>query len=195
MNLSVLGDAKYLFFLFAIIPANLVFFQHIGGLPLYIVGDLKYSTAAFGLFSAINTVIIIFVEVPLNDMMFKMSYRKSLFIGVLLAAIGFGALAISRDITPLILSIVLWTFGEMIFFPITAAYASEIAPVKQRGEYMGYFQMTFSFGFSAGPWLGTVLYENYGSVILWLTTLGLGLFTAVFMLFLKEKSNGSMRII
>lgn len=195
MNSSVLGDVKYLFFLFAIIPANLVFFQHIGGLPLYIVDDLKYSTAAFGLLSAINTVVIIFVEVPLNDMMSKMSYRKSMFIGALLAAIGFGALAVARDLTPLVIAIIIWTFGEMIFFPISAAYASEIAPAKQRGEYMGYFQMTFSFGFSAGPWLGTVLYENYGSVILWLTTLGLGLLTAVLMLFLKEKSDESNRII
>lgn len=189
LNPSVLKDAKFLFFLIAVVPANLVFFQHIGGLPLYIVDELKYSTAAFGLLSAINTVIIIFVEVPLNDMMSKMSYSRSMFIGSLLAAIGFGALAVSRDITPLIFTIIIWTFGEMIFFPVTAAYASEIAPAKKRGEYMGYFQMTFSFAFSAGPWLGTVVYEKFGSVILWSAALIMGLITSILMLFVKEKTN------
>lgn len=189
LNPSVLKDAKFLFFLIAVVPANLVFFQHIGGLPLYIVDELKYSTAAFGLLSAINTVIIIFVEVPLNDMMSKMSYSRSMFIGALLAAIGFGAMAVARDITPLIITIIIWTFGEMIFFPVTAAYASEIAPAKKRGEYMGYFQMTFSFAFSAGPWLGTVVYEKFGSVILWSAALVMGLITAILMLFVKEKTN------
>lgn len=189
LNTSVLKDFKYLFFLIAVVPANLVFFQHIGGLPLYIVDDLKYSTAAFGLLSAINTVIIIFIEVPLNDMMSKMSYSRSMFIGALLAAIGFGAMAVARDIAPLMFTIIIWTFGEMIFFPVTAAYASEIAPAKKRGEYMGYFQMTFSFAFSAGPWLGTVVYEKFGSVILWSAALVMGLITAILMLFVKEKTN------
>jgi MFS family permease len=188
---SVLKDLKFLFFLIAVVPANLVFFQHIGGLPLYIVDDLKYSTAAFGLFSAINTVLIIIAEVPLNNMMANMSYSRSMFIGALLAAIGFGAMAIARDITPLIITIIIWTFGEMIFFPVTAAYASEIAPAKKRGEYMGYFQMTFSFAFSAGPWLGAVVYEKYGAVILWSGALVMGLITAVLILFVKEKQNKS----
>ena len=188
---SVLKDLKFLFFLIAVVPANLVFFQHIGGLPLYIVDDLKYSTAAFGLFSAINTVLIIIAEVPLNNMMANMSYSRSMFIGALLAAIGFGAMAVARDITPLIITIIIWTFGEMIFFPVTAAYASEIAPAKKRGEYMGYFQMTFSFAFSAGPWLGAVVYEKYGSVILWSGALVMGLITAVLILFVKEKPNES----
>ncbi len=194
LNSSVFKDAKFLFFLIAVVPANLVFFQHIGGLPLYIVDDLKYSTAAFGLLSAINTVIIIFIEVPLNDMMSKMSYSRSMFIGALLAAIGFGAMAVARDIAPLIMTIIIWTFGEMIFFPVTAAYASEIAPVKKRGEYMGYFQMTFSFAFSAGPWLGTVVYEKFGSVILWSAALVMGSITAVLMLLIKENKNETARL-
>lgn len=189
LNSSVLSDKNFLFFLFAITPVQLVFFQHIGGLPLYIVDDLKYSTAAFGLLSAINTVLVIIAEVPLNNMMSNMSYRKSMFIGALFAAVGFGAMAVARDTTPLIITIIVWTVGEMIFFPVTAAYASEVTPPQKRGEYMGYFQMTFSFAFSAGPWLGTVIYQNYGSVILWSGALVMGLITTTLMLFVKEPRN------
>ncbi len=192
LNSTVLGDKKFLFFLFAVIPANLVFFQHLGGVPLYVVDDLKYSTAAFGLLSAINTVLIIIAEVPLNNMMSNISYSRSMFIGALLAAIGFGAMALARETAPLIITIIIWTFGEMIFFPVTAAYASEIAPAKRRGEYMGYYQMTFSFAFSAGPWLGTVVYEKFGSVILWTGALVMGLITAILVLFVKEKQNESI---
>src|SRR5574338_101242 len=193
VRFAILNDKYFLFFLFAVIPANLVFFQHLGALPLYIVSDLGYTTAAFGLFGAINTVMIIFLEVPLNNWMNDTPYRKSLMIGALLAGIGFGGFAIATSVIPLIISIIVFTFGEMIFFPVTAAYTSEISPADRRGEYMGYYQMTFSFAFSAGPWLGTVVYENYGSVILWGGALVFGLITTALMFFVKEKnlSNGN----
>jgi MFS family permease len=189
VRFSIFSDKTFLFFLFAIIPANLVFFQHLGALPLYIVDDLGYTTAAFGLFSAINTVLIIIVEVPLNNWMNDTPYRKSLIIGALLAGIGFGGFAISTTVVPLVIAIVVFTFGEMIFFPITAAYTSEIAPADRRGEYMGYYQMTFSFAFSAGPWLGTVVYQNYGSIILWSGALVFGLVTTVLMFFIKTNPS------
>ncbi len=191
LKFAVLSDRSFLFFLFAIIPANLVFFQHLGALPLYIVDDLGYTTAAFGLFGAINTVMIIFLEVPLNNWMNDTPYKKSLMIGALLAGVGFGGFAIANTVVPLVIAIMIFTFGEMIFFPITAAYTSEIAPANKRGEYMGYYQMTFSFAFSAGPWLGTVVYQHYGSIILWSGALVLGLITAGLMLFVK--SNPSIK--
>ena len=189
LRFEILSDKRFLFFLFAIIPANLVFFQHLGALPLYIVDDLGYTTAAFGLFGAINTVLIIIVEVPLNNWMNDTPYKKSLFIGAVLAGIGFGGFAIATTVVPLVIAIIVFTFGEMIFFPITAAYTSEIAPQNKRGEYMGYYQMTFSFAFSAGPWLGTVVYQHYGSVILWSGALVFGLITAMLMFFVKDTSS------
>jgi len=191
IRFAILSDKGFLFFLFAVIPANLVFFQHLGALPLYIVNDLGYTTAAFGLFGSINTVLIIFAEVPLNNFMNDTPYRKSLMIGALLAGIGFGGFAIATTVIPLVIAIIIFTFGEMIFFPVTAAYTSEIAPADRRGEYMGYYQMTFSFAFSAGPWLGTVVYQNYGSVILWSGALVFGLITAALIFFVK--SNPSVK--
>lgn len=188
VKFAILNDKYFLFFLLAVIPANLVFFQHLGALPLYIVNDLGYTTAAFGLFGSINTILIIIAEVPLNNWMNDTPYKKSLMIGALLAGIGFGGFAVSTTTIPLIIAIIVFTFGEMIFFPITAAYTSEIAPADRRGEYMGYYQMTFSFAFSAGPWLGTVVYENYGSVILWCGALIFGLITTALMFFIKEKN-------
>ena len=189
VKFAILNDKYFLFFLFAVIPANLVFFQHLGALPLYIVKDLGYTTAAFGLFGSINTVLIIIAEVPLNNLMNDTPYKKSLIIGALLAGIGFGSFAISTTAILLVISIIIFTFGEMIFFPTATAYISEISPSDRRGEYMGYYQMTFSFAFSAGPWLGTVVYEKYGSVILWSGALVFGLISTALMFFIKEKIN------
>ena len=137
---------------------------------------------------AINTVMIIFLEVPLNNAMAHWDDRLSIAFGALLCGIGFGAMAVFENVFLIIFTVIIWTFGEMIFFPSTTSYASRISPENRRGEYMGYFQMTFSFSVMVGPWLGTETLENFGSVILWSAAFVLCAFSALFFLRLKKKS-------
>ncbi len=189
LKFSVLKDKIFLFFLIGITPVTIVFFQHIGAMPIFVVKDLGYTTAAFGLFSAVNTVLIIIAEVPLNEWMSNWRYKNSLFLGALFCSIGFGGMAFINEGIGLATTIIIWTIGEMIFFPVTAAYVSEIAPPKKRGEYMGYFQMTFSVGFMLGPWLGTEIYERFGPFNLWIIIFCVGMISTLLMLFVKEKKN------
>lgn len=179
---SVFKNKKFIFFLLATIPVQIVFFQHIGAMPLFIVNELGFSTSTFGLLIAVNTILIILIEVPLNDAMSNWSNLKALSLGALLYGIGFGMMAIMADLTPLIISIAVWTFGEMIFLPSASVYVAEISPAKQRGEYMGYYQMTFSFAFMIGPWLGAQILEHIGSFSLWTGCLALGAISALMML-------------
>lgn len=186
-KVSVFSDKKLLYFLIALIPVEIVFFQHIGALPLFIVSDLGFSNAVFGLLTAVNTILIIFIEVPLNDSMRNWDDRKSLALGAFLSAAGFGLMAFTNTIPPIIILIVIWTFGEMIFFPSSGEYVAKIAPEKQRGEYMGYFQMSFSLAFMIGPWLGTTALDIYGPFDLWMGCLVFGLISTVMMLRLRGK--------
>ncbi|MDP3582060.1 MAG: MFS transporter, partial [Ignavibacteria bacterium] len=157
---SIFSDKRFLFFMIALIPVNLVFFQFLGGLPLYIVNELHYTEATFGILMSINTILIVLVEVPLNNAMSNWDDRKSLALGSLLAAVGFGMMSFSSSLVWLVITIVIWTFGEMIFFPSSASYSTVISPEEKRGEYMGYYQMVFSFGFMFGPWLGAVVLDK-----------------------------------
>jgi len=185
-KVSVFKDKKLLYFLLTLIPVEIVFFQHIGALPLFIVSELGFSNAVFGLLTAVNTVLIIFIEVPLNDAMRNWDDKKSLALGAILSGIGFGLMAFTDTIPPIVLLIVIWTFGEMIFFPSSGEYVAKIAPEKQRGEYMGYFQMSFSFAFMIGPWLGTTALDLYGSFNLWIGCLVFGLISTFLMLKMKK---------
>ena len=185
-KVNVLSDKKLLYFLLALIPVEIVFFQHIGALPLFIVSDLGYSNAVFGILTAVNTILIIFIEVPLNDSMRNWDDKKSLALGALLCGIGFGLMAFTNTIPPIIALIIVWTFGEMIFFPSSGEYVAKIAPEKQRGEYMGYFQMAFSFAFMVGPWLGATALDLYGPFNLWFGCLVFGIVSTVMMWNLKK---------
>jgi len=186
---SIFKDKTFLFFMLALIPVELVFFQFLGGLPLYIIQNLKIPESTFGILMAVNTVLIIIVEVPLNNAMSNWDDRKSLALGALLCAAGYGAMIFSENILFIAFTIVIWTFGEMIFFPSSASYTAILSPENRRGEYMGYFQMTFSFSLMVGPWLGALALDHFGHVILWIAAFVLGLLSTVLFLLLNRKSS------
>ena len=166
-------------------------FQHLGVLPLYLVKDLHFQTSTFGMLTAINTVLIIFIEVPLNTAMNNWSEKKSLALGALLIGVGFGATAFVSSVIPLIITIIIWTFGEMILFPASSSFAAEISPPNRRGEYMGYFQMSFSLAFTLGPWLGTLVYDNLGGKEVWFAAFIVSLISASALLMMPSKHAAS----
>jgi MFS family permease len=188
---TVLKDIRFVFFLLALTPVTMVMFQHIGVLPLYLVKDLGFQTSTFGMLVVVNTILIIFVEVPLNTAMTNWPDKKSLALGALLAGIGFGATAFVSNVIPLIITIVIWTFGEMILFPASSTFVAEISPPNRRGEYMGYFQMSFGLAFTLGPWLGTLVYDSYGGREVWFAAFVVSAISAAAFLLIPAKPGSS----
>jgi predicted MFS family arabinose efflux permease len=185
------ADPRFLFFLAGVIPVVVVFFQHISSMPLYIVNTLGLSPRTFGLLFSLNCLIIVVLEIPLNAVTAHWSHRRTLALGALLSGAGFGAMAFARDVWSLAATVVLWTFGEMLFFPASAAYATDIAPDARRGEYSGLYTMAFSVAFAIGPWAGTAVLERAGARLLWGLTFVLGAIAAAMFLRMPEPSRHS----
>lgn len=186
-HIGALKDKHLVYFLIALIPLVMVFFQHMSTMPLFLVHDLGMTAATYGALTIINTGLIILIEVPLSNYLTSWSFKKSLTVGAILTAVGFGGMTFAHSIPLLIITIIIWTFGEMIVFPASAAFVSEIAPAKKRGEYMGFYQMSFSLSFMAGPWLGALVLENFGSFTLWSAAFVFCLLSAIMMLKLKTR--------
>ncbi len=186
---SVLRDRRFVYFLIAMLPIEMVFFQTLAAMPLFVVRDLQISEAAFGMLLAINTVMIIFTEVPLNTAMSNWSHRRTIALGALLVGIGFGGLAFSGGAAAIAATVVVWTVGEMILLPASSAYVSDVAPPAQAGAYMGLYTMGFSLAFAIGPWLGVEVLERVGPVAVWLGTLGCGCLTALMIWRQKAEST------
>lgn len=185
---GILRDKRYLLFMIALLPVSMVFFQLFGAFPIYLIRDLGLTESVYGMIMAINTGIIIFVEVPLNNAMADWDDRHSIAFGSLLCAFGFGAMAFVDSHFLIIITVIIWTFGEMIFFPAASSYASKISPENKRGEYMGYFQMIFSFSIMIGPLLGNEVLDNYGALPLWLGTFVFCVLTSILIMFNREKN-------
>lgn len=182
----ILLDFRLLFFLIALIPVELCLFQTQAAMPLFLVRDMNINETIYGALMSINTVMIIFLEVPLTLAIAHWQSRRALSLGSLLFAIGFGALALVNGIWSVGATIVVWTVGEMILFPGASAYMAEIAPPEKRGAYNGLYLMTFSIAFAVAPWLGTEVLERLGGTTLWAASFVGGLISAAMMLLLKS---------
>lgn len=186
---SVFKNRRFIYFLIAMIPIQLVFFQPMAAMPLFLVHDLHFTEAGYGMLFAVNTVIIILVEVPLNMAMSKWSHRHALALGAFLVGAGFGALVFVDGVFGAVTTVVIWTFGEMIILPASAAYVSDIAPPAQSGAYMGLYTMGFSLAFAVGPWLGTQIMETFGPSAVWLATFACGCITTIMMWCLRSRET------
>ena len=147
-------------------------------MALFLVRDLGIAVWVFGLLHTVNTLLIVFLEVPLNLATAHWPHRRTLVLGSLLVAAGFGALAFARSLPAVVATVVVWTFGEMMLLPGMASWVADVAPSGSRGAYMGLYTMAFSLAFVVGQPLGTVLLDKAGGRALWLVMLALGLVSA-----------------
>lgn len=172
---SVWHDRSAVEFLLAIFLVNLVFMQNQGALPLYVVRDLHHPESFYGMMFVVNTLLIVAIEVPLNLAMTHWPHRPALMLGIFLTSLGFGALAFGSGTMFVLATVVIWTFGEMILFPVATAYVADIAPPGKNGEYMGAFSSVLSSALVVGPWLGVAALDRFGPKITWSGVLVCGL--------------------
>ena len=163
-------DRHLAYLLLPFIPVLMVFFQIEGALPLWVVRDLGLGSRFFGLLFTVNTLLIVVLEVPLNLAMARWRHGRVLLLGSLCLAVGFGLTTWATGYTMLILTTVIWTFGEMILFPAMSDAVATLAPPDRRGEYMGLLSLAFAAGLALGPWLGVLTYAKAGPRALWLST-------------------------
>jgi MFS family permease len=193
-DLRAFRNRRMLYFLAALIPTQLVFFQLTSTVPLFLVHYLRLPESIYGTVFTLNTLMIVALELPLNNAMAQWSHRRTLTLGAFLYAIGFGSFALASGPIGIFAAVAVWTFGEMILMPGSAAYAAEIAPAGRRGEYMGLYTMSFSFAFSLGPWLGATLLERHGPAALWRAALVSGCVSTLLMSRIGLKKSNVRRV-
>lgn len=191
---AIWKDRRFLYFVLAILPVFITFFQHSSTVPLVFFEVLHQPASAFGLLFTFNTVLIVLVEIPLNLATAHWSHRSVLALGAVLVGAGFGAMTFATGFWTVAGTVVIWTFGEMIFLPGASAYVGDIAPAHRHGAYMGAYQMVANASFAIGPWLGTTVFERFGTTALWGGLFVACVFSALLLLRLHEGRTPSVPV-
>lgn len=168
-KINIFLDKRLFYFLFACIPVTMVFVQHESTLSIFMVHDLHIKMFYYGFVFTINTLLIVFLEVPLSSLTSHWPDRKSLVIGSILITLGFGSLLCVNNFLGIAIAVALWTLGEIFLYPTASTYISKIAPSERQGSYMALHSASFNVSMILGPWVGMYLLETTGSAALWQT--------------------------
>lgn len=178
-----LGDRRLQGFLLGLLCAEIVSFQAMSSMPVYMVRDLGLAESVYGLVFTLNTCIIVAIEIPLTATFAAGNPRRPLVAGALLYALGFGAIGLVGGLWTMMGTVVIWTFGEMLISPTASAYVASVAPPDKRGAYMGVFAATYSLAFILGPWLGMLSLDALGPSLHWAAVFAFGCIATGLMYF------------
>lgn len=165
----VYRDRIYMIFLGFMLLAATSFVQIISTLPVFFKSEFLLTEGQIGLLLALNGLVIVVIEMPIIYVLEQRFSNLTLVgMGALLIGLSYLVFNISGTWVGIaILSILLLTFGEIINFPFSNAYASARSAAHNRGRYMGLYSMMFAISHVIAPGLGMFIAEWFGYMMLW----------------------------
>jgi MFS family permease len=165
-------DRRFVSFVGIQVILLLAFAQVILALPL----DMRahgLGTAQIGWLLGLNGLFIVVLQPIALRTVRGVSPVRWLAAGAVLTGLGLGATALAGGVVVYVLSVLLWTVGEIGFSTASPTLVAELAPVHQRGLYQGTYQLGWGLSSTLAPALGSLVLARLGSTALWLGCLGL----------------------
>ena len=88
-------------------------------------------------------------------------------VGTALAGLGFGLSGLFVHWTWYLVTVVIWTAGEILSTPFKMAFVTDWAPPALRGRYLGLYQATWSVAIALNPILFLPLQARLGDRLFW----------------------------
>lgn len=129
----------------------------------------------YGLAIAVNGILIVMLTIPISNMAVKWPRFETISIAVIFSAVGFGFTAFADNFALFIVSVIIWTIGEIAATSVAPSIIADLAPIELRGVYQGIFGSAWGLSFFIGPILGSWVYQSFGASTLWISCFIVGL--------------------
>jgi MFS family permease len=133
----------------------------------------------YGLAIAVNGVMVVLLSIPASNAATRWPRFGALAIAALLLGMGFGVTAVSNTLPLYVLTVAIWTLGEIGGAVVAPAIVADLAPVDLRGLYQGVFNAAWGLSFFTGPVIGGWVFEHLGAKALWAGCFALGCLLAL----------------
>jgi MFS family permease len=170
---DVLRDRTFLFFLSALFPFALVFYQVGVTLPLDMARH-GLSPTTYGAVLVVNTALVVLLQPFAPRLLSRFTSTAALALAAALVGLGYGGYALCASPLSYALATFVWSLGEIVYAPSASARVAELAPPSLRGRYAGSFAFLMGGAATLAPLLGTGVMQAFGRSTLFLACLGLG---------------------
>jgi MFS family permease len=166
---------------FASLLIGIVFWQMSSSYGLQATEGAGLDERAYGLLMALNGILIVFLELPLTSYTRRFHPVHAMAAGYAVIGLGMGLNALGASLPMLVISMIIFTAGEMVALPVANSYIAGLAPDEMRGRYQGVSSISWSCATMTGPSLGIALWQ-FSPAMLWTATLIASATAAVLML-------------
>jgi len=160
---------------------TLSFLQMSSSFSLQTTEGAGLDERTYGFLMALNGIMIACMELPLIGFIRRFSPVKTIAAGYALIGIGMGVNGLGASLPLLVVSMVVFTIGEMISMPVSSGYMASLAPDEMRGRYQGVMSVTWSSATMVGPSLGLMAY-HFSPPLLWAGVMASALLGALLIL-------------
>jgi MFS family permease len=129
----------------------------------------------YGLAIAVNGFLIILTTIPLSNFAARWPRFPAMALSALFLGLGFGLTGLATGLPLFMLSVAIWTIGEIVASTVAPAIIADLSPIELRGLFQGVFGSAWGLAFFLGPIIGGGIYEVWGASTLWSVTLVVGL--------------------
>lgn len=175
----VVKDSAFRFFIAGGILGAIGYSQMTGSLSKFLELSMADGVKLFSVLMSVNAIVVVLMQLPLTRWGEKRTPLQSILAGNIMYAIGDIGFAYSNNWTLFIVSMVFFTFGEILTFTASDVFIDRLAPSHLRGTYYG--AKSFSnLGHFIGPWIGGIILTYYGGSPLFLLVAFISLVSTVF---------------
>jgi MFS family permease len=175
------GNAAFVLATFASLLIGIVFWQMSSSYGLQATEGAGLDERAYGLLMALNGILIVFLELPLTSYTRRFHPVYAMAAGYAVIGLGMGLNALGASLPMLVISMIIFTAGEMVALPVANSYIAGLAPDEMRGRYQGISSISWSCATMIGPSLGIALWQ-FSPALLWTATLIASAAAAILML-------------
>jgi MFS family permease len=163
---SPFRDGIYLQMTAVAFAFSLVFFSHISVMPLTITAA-GYPALAYGLLVGLNGLLIALLEISLVEKLKPYRRLRVAALGQALAGLGFGLTGLVLHWGWWLMTVLIWTAGEILSSPQEVAFIADWAPPAARGRYLSLFQASWSLALAINPILFLPIHATLGEPRFW----------------------------
>jgi predicted MFS family arabinose efflux permease len=160
-------DRAFLLFMASSVLASMTYVAYEILLPISLVSSHGFEPASWGFLVIVNPLLVTFLQLRLIRWTGSIPGSVKLAVAMPLMGVPFLVLHWTAAIPVVVLTVVVFVIGEMLWIPTSQATVAAFAPRDLRGAYMGIFGSSWSVAWALGPFLGLQIRAAYGDSAMW----------------------------
>lgn len=181
----ILRDRVFVVYCLATVAISLVYMQAMSTLPLYLQ-DEGFREADYGQIISVNGILITVLQLPMVSLLHRLNRAWVVSLASLVTGLGFFLTIAAVTKWHYMLTVAVWTLGEIMAAAFASAIVADLAPVRLRARYMGVFGVSFSSSNMIGAPLGGMILERHGGGAVWTSSFGLAVLSCVLYLSIRR---------